>query len=84
MMLHSMACWWYWVARIKGFSDETWLGQNYDWVGVLSITGKYVYCLYFVVTTFATVGYGDIHAYTIPEIIMVMCIMFCNMVRARK
>jgi hypothetical protein len=80
LLLHASACWFYWVARIKGFSDDTWLANNFDLVASQNITTQYIYCLYFCVTTFATVGYGDIHAYTIPEVMLIMVLMMINMV----
>jgi hypothetical protein len=84
ILLHSSACWFYWVARIKGFSEDTWLANNFDLVASQNITTQYLYSLYFCVTTFATVGYGDIHAYTIPEVILIMIFMIINMVGGQQ
>lgn len=79
LLLHASSCWFFWAARVQGFSDNTWLANTYN-LESASITEQYIYCLYFCVVSYATVGYGDIHAFTVPEIIVVMCILMVNMV----
>lgn len=56
---HWLACLYYSVAyAIKTSEAETWIMTN-DLYNA-SVTEKYVNALYWVVTTMATVGYGDI------------------------
>jgi len=53
---HIEACFMYYLARLHDFGEDTWLGPK-----VADMTGfdRYVASLYFSITTFATVGYGD-------------------------
>jgi CRP-like cAMP-binding protein len=67
---HINSCFWYFFAKIDGFSPDTWVtrgGFEDDSIGML-----YLRSLYFNFTVMTTVGLGDIVAYTMTE--MVFCI----------
>jgi len=40
--------------------------------------GKYIFSLYWSAVTFATVGYGDIHAQTVPEAAFCVVYIYIN------
>ena len=46
----------YYLARLHDFGEDTWLGPR---VADMTSLDRYVTSLYFSITTFATVGYGD-------------------------
>ncbi len=52
---HLSACVMYFLARLRGFDDHTWLGPV---VSEMSGFQRYVVSLYQAVVTFSTVGYG--------------------------
>ena len=55
-LTHMEACLMYFLARLRDFDEETWLGPL-----VTDMTGfdRYVTSLYWSIVTFCTVGYGD-------------------------
>jgi hyperpolarization activated cyclic nucleotide-gated potassium channel 1 len=63
-----MGCFWFFVARIEGFTYESWVVRR----GILdkSRGEQYLTSLYWAFTTAATVGYGDITAYTKLEMVV--------------
>ena len=63
-IVHLMGCLWYLVAVIDG-SPETWINR-YGYTD-FSDFRLYLYCIYFVLMTISTVGYGDISGTTIYE-----------------
>lgn len=71
--IHVTTCAFYLTARLESFSPETWVtrtGQQDQSPGSL-----YVAALYWTVTTFATVGYGDIACRTTAERVLGVCWM---------
>ena len=63
--IHLMACLWYFVPVLEGLPPDTWL-----YVRSMQDSSEseiYVNCLYWTVTTLATVGYGDIVPTTVAE-----------------
>mmetsp|Transcript_6864 Transcript_6864/g.12484 ORF Transcript_6864/g.12484 Transcript_6864/m.12484 type:complete len:692 (-) Transcript_6864:52-2127(-) len=71
LFVHFFACFFYFAAKIEGMTDETWVFQmGYQDKSIGSI---YLCSFYWAFTTIATVGYGDIHAFT--EVEMVVCII---------
>ena len=70
---HLVACLWFFLAKLQGFSPDTWVARN-D-VADKHIVEQYLASLYFAIVTFLTVGYGDITPYTNEEIIFVCCWM---------
>lgn len=62
-MLHFAACTFWYLARLEGFSADSWVGQLVAPEGDAPLVQEpmgvqYAFSLYFTVTTFATVGYG--------------------------
>lgn len=58
-MIHLLACFW----MILGMStDNSWI-INYFSTYTPPVADLYISCLYWVLTTLTTVGYGDIRAY---------------------
>lgn len=71
LFVHFFACFFYFAAKIEGMSADTWIFQ----MGYQDKTEGELYLasFYWAFTTIATVGYGDIHAFT--EVEMVVCII---------
>ncbi|KAL4435944.1 hypothetical protein ABPG77_000706 [Micractinium sp. CCAP 211/92] len=73
------ACLFYYLARQGGFSEDTWVqALGADWFAGTSTAAQYIYSLYFATITLATVGYGDIHAYSPVEAGFVVVLVFFN------
>uniref|UniRef100_A0A383WLL7 Ion transport domain-containing protein n=1 Tax=Tetradesmus obliquus TaxID=3088 RepID=A0A383WLL7_TETOB len=78
--VHWGACGFWYIARQGGFSPQTWVGANMDWVETgRSSLDKWVYSMYWSIITFSTVGYGDLHAYSVPEAAYVVVFMFVSL-----
>jgi len=65
IMMHSVSCLWLWFGNAY---EDSWIrnpeqGMLRDRESATRAT-KYIYSFYWVVTTLATVGYGDIKGYT--------------------
>ena len=76
---HFSACIMYFLARLDDFSENTWLGPL-----VYDLNGFERYCtsLYWSITTFTTVGYGDFSPVNAGEQIWGMIFMMTNIVIA--
>ena len=67
--VHWAGCMFYYIAKQSGFTNSTWVGASQSWVASNgqpwppSMWEAYVYSSYWSIVTFATVGYGDFHAY---------------------
>lgn len=70
--LHITSCFWFYIAKIEGFSPDTWVAQA-QLVDADQAT-LYITSLYWAATTFATVGYGDISGNTSLE--RIFCIFW--------
>lgn len=70
--IHIMSCFWYYGAKIEGLSPETWVFRL-NLIDADTVT-LYISSLYWAMTTFCTVGYGDLNAKTPLE--MIMCIFW--------
>lgn len=68
IMAHFIACMFYYTSRMDDFSELTWVSR-YN-LQDRSKETKYLHSLYFTITTLTTVGFGDIHPYTAPEILL--------------
>lgn len=58
VVVHVVACFWYYASRLQGFGPESWVVSY----GILDkgIGTKYICSIYWAVTTLGTIGYGDI------------------------
>jgi len=75
VVVNALACLWFGVARWTGY-DNTWVSHvNLEHSPNIE---NYVASIYFVVTTFTTVGYGDIVAIGTPERLVAILIMLCG------
>ena len=76
---HCQACCMYFLARLHGFDDDTWLGPI-----VHDMTGfdRYITSFYWSITTFCTVGYGDFSPVNLEEKIAGSFFMLLNIVIA--
>lgn len=73
IMGHISACMWFFFAKLDDLGPDTWVSR-YGWVdessGMLYLRG-----LYFTFTVITTVGFGDIYAYTLTEMVICMILM---------
>ncbi len=66
-MLHSASCMFWYIARMEGFSQESWVGQSYQQLVDRPTYVQYIFSLYFCITTFTTVGYGDLKPFSVSQ-----------------
>lgn len=81
--VHIFACVWYYVAVMHDDKVNTWLGQRSLYDGTVLITKQqpvlaWIHACYFVMTTFTTVGFGDMSAKTVGEMGFVMLLMIAG------
>ncbi|KAK8928849.1 Potassium channel KOR1 [Platanthera zijinensis] len=85
---HTAACIFYYLATTIPQSEE-----HYTWIGSLKLGEysfqnfreidfwrRYLTSLYFAIVTMATVGYGDIHAVNIREMVFIMIFISFDMI----
>lgn len=85
---HTAACIFYYLATTLPAVEEgyTWIGSlklgdySYSNFRDIDLWNRYVTSLYFAIATMATVGYGDIHAVNLREMIFVMIYVSFDMV----
>lgn len=84
---HLLSCIWFAISLSEFQNNYTSILTDQD-VANFSISNQYLYFLYFVFTTFFTVGYGDIHPKTTNEQVFGIVVMllsyglFCYMISA--
>ncbi|BDA49938.1 probable potassium channel AKT2 [Coccomyxa sp. Obi] len=76
---HWSACMFYFIAVQYGLDHDTWIGRHFDDVVDLPLQVRYVYSLYWAITTLATVGYGDFSAVNTAEAVWATIYMFFNL-----
>ncbi|XP_021909583.1 potassium channel SKOR-like isoform X2 [Carica papaya] len=85
---HTAACIFYYLATTLPASEEgfTWIGSlkmggfSYSNFRHIDLWKRYITSLYFAIVTMATVGYGDIHAVNVREMIFVMVYVSFDMI----
>ncbi|GAV60464.1 cNMP_binding domain-containing protein/Ion_trans domain-containing protein/DUF3354 domain-containing protein/Ank_2 domain-containing protein [Cephalotus follicularis] len=85
---HTAACIFYYLATTLPPEQEgyTWIGSlkmgdySYSHFREIDIWRRYTTSLYFAIVTMATVGYGDIHAVNLREMIFIMIYVSFDMV----
>ncbi|KAL4577955.1 hypothetical protein LXL04_014070 [Taraxacum kok-saghyz] len=85
---HTAACIFYYLATTlpAGQEEYTWIGSlklgdySYSNFRDIDLWKRYITSLYFAIITMATVGYGDIHAVNLREMIFVMVYVLFDMV----
>ncbi|XAR73572.1 hypothetical protein NMG60_11007583 [Bertholletia excelsa] len=85
---HTAACIFYYLATTLPVDKEgyTWIGSlklgdySYSNFREVDLWTRYITSLYFAVVTMATVGYGDVHAVNVREMIFVMIYVSFDMV----
>ncbi|KAL8130225.1 hypothetical protein V2J09_019380 [Rumex salicifolius] len=85
---HTAACIFYYLATTLPASKEgyTWIGSlkmgdySYSNFREIDLWKRYITSLYFAIVTMATVGYGDIHAVNVREMIFIMIYVSFDMI----
>ncbi|RZC59957.1 hypothetical protein C5167_021708, partial [Papaver somniferum] len=85
---HTAACIFYYLATTLPAEKEgyTWIGSlklgdySYSNFREIDLGKRYIVSLYFAIVTMATVGYGDIHAVNVREMIFVMIYVSFDMI----
>ncbi|XP_068661937.1 potassium channel KOR1-like [Aristolochia californica] len=85
---HTAACIFYYLATTLPASHEadTWIGSlklgdfSYTNFRKIDLFKRYITSLYFAIVTMATVGYGDIHAVNLREMIFIMIFVSFDMI----
>lgn len=85
-VVHLLACGWYLTAALHLDPEDTWLARRFvDKDGQTTLLGRgsaeaWIHSMYFVLTVFTTVGFGDISAITPGEIVYVSFTMLVGCV----
>ncbi|KAM3703026.1 hypothetical protein ACJW31_04G066200 [Castanea mollissima] len=85
---HTAACIFYYLATTVPPANEgyTWIGSlkmgdyTYSHFREIDLWKRYVTSLYFAIVTMATVGYGEIHAVNVREMIFIMIYVSVDMI----
>ncbi|KAJ9676731.1 hypothetical protein PVL29_021977 [Vitis rotundifolia] len=85
---HAAACIFYYLATTMPASQEgyTWIGSlkmgdySYSHFREIDLWKRYFTSLYFAIVTMATVGYGDIHAVNVREMLFVVAYVSFDMI----
>jgi hypothetical protein len=78
VITYVLGCLWYWmVTRIDLGDDVETFVDRFN-LGDLEVNQKFVSCIYYILTTLSTVGYGDLYPVSILEKIIGSLIMFCG------
>ncbi|XP_042398205.1 potassium channel KOR1-like [Zingiber officinale] len=85
---HTAACIFYYLATTlpESMEDYTWIGSlqmggyKYSHFREIDLWRRYITSLYFAIVTMVTVGYGDIHAVNLREMIFIMVYVSFDMI----
>lgn len=75
MSVHIIACLWVFFSQLAPEDASTWIDDEFN---EMSIGEKYLTSLYFTITTFSTVGYGDISAHNFIEKMFCIVVMIAG------
>ncbi len=73
LLLHLLACAWFFSAYIDNFPEESWVVS--EGIREAAPDSQYIRSLYWTITTMTTVGFGDITPNRTPEYIITMFVM---------
>ncbi|GFH17386.1 cyclic nucleotide-binding domain-containing protein, partial [Haematococcus lacustris] len=69
----------YLIARLEHFRPESWVGRNYERFDGLSLTGRYIYSLYFSMAAFSGLGDNDFYVASVPEAVVMLVYLLFNL-----
>ena len=72
MSVHIIACLWVFFSQLAPDDEPSWIDDDFK---EMSVGEKYLTSLYFTITPFSTVGYGDISAHNYIEKMFCIIIM---------
>jgi len=74
VITHIFSCIWYLIAKLQNFNENCWVYK----LGYLDESNfdLYMHSVYWTLTTVTTVGYGDVSAFSLPERLYNLFIMF--------
>lgn len=79
LAVHCAGCFYYLLAERYHDSSRTWIGANLPHFKEVTIWTRYIYCMYWSITTLTTVGYGDLHAQNVNEMVFNVFYMLFNL-----
>ncbi|KAM7264304.1 hypothetical protein ACFE04_001987 [Oxalis oulophora] len=78
--VHTSGCIFYLIADVSRYPELTWIGELFGaHFKAMSVRKRYGTSLYWSMTTFTTVGYGDLHPFTEVESLYASVVMFVNL-----
>lgn len=81
LVMHMFACGWYLCATLHDDPEYTWVNRRFvdaaDEKPLLESSpfDQWLHSMYFILTVFSTVGFGDMSAFTVGEIMYVCALM---------
>ena len=78
ILTYVLGCTWYFISSLLNPSDTPETFITYYHLNEETVPDKLVTCLYYILTTLSTVGYGDFVPISILEKILGSIIMFCG------